>query len=55
MSDGGPEPTPDDAPAGAISPGEVESAGRSCLVILLLGAVLLVLLCAGLALRWVFL
>ena len=40
---------PDDAPAA----GEVESAGRSCLVIILLGVVLLLVVCLGVAGRWV--
>ena len=55
MTDPAPPPTPlrpidsDDAPAA----GEVESAGRSCLVIILLGVVLLLVVCLGVAGRWV--
>jgi len=38
--------------AGPVSPREVESAGRTCLVILFLAAVLLLVACGGLATRW---
>ncbi len=40
--------------AGPVSPQEVESAGRTCLVILFLAAVLLLVACGGLATRWLF-
>lgn len=54
MSDGVRQPAPDDEPGviASVAPEDVESAGRSCLVILLLGAAILLLLCVGIAARW---
>jgi hypothetical protein len=39
-------------PDGPNDPGEIASAGRSCLVILILVAALIVLFCVGIAVRW---
>jgi hypothetical protein len=38
-----------------IDPRDVASAGRSCSVILILLAAIVLVLCVGIALRWVFL
>lgn len=44
---------PSAVPAAAPSEaGDVASAGRSCLAIVLIGVVLLLLLCVGIAVRW---
>lgn len=39
-------------PADATMAGEVASAGRSCLVILVLAVVLVLVVCVGVAARW---
>lgn len=52
MSDplsGAPPALPSEAP---VEAGEVASAGRSCLAIVLIGVALLLLLCVGIAVRW---
>lgn len=52
-----PDHDPEAAPsadAGGPAPADVESAGRSCLVILLLLVAVGVLLCVGLGARWAF-
>ena len=42
-------------PEVAIDPRDIASAGRSCSVILILLAAIVLVLCVGIALRWVFL
>ena len=54
MSDTSGDPTPPrpvDSDAAADA-GEVASAGRSCLVILILGIAVVLILCVGIAARW---
>jgi hypothetical protein len=54
MSDGRPPlDGPEDLPP--VDPRDIASAGRSCSVILVLAAVILLVLCVGIALRWAFL
>ena len=52
--DHGPDagPSPGSEPDVPIDAGDVASAGRSCLVILVLAAAVVLLLCVGIALRW---
>ena len=52
--DPGPDvgPSPGSEPDAPIDAGDVASAGRSCLVILVLAAAVVLLLCVGIALRW---
>lgn len=52
MSDGRGDSSADEEALPAANPGDVESAGRSCVVILALGAAILLLLCVGIAARW---
>ncbi len=53
MSDSREEPTPSRPAADATADaGEVASAGRSCLVILILGIAVMLVLCVGIAARW---
>lgn len=52
-ADRDPEASPS-AEGGGPDPADVESAGRSCLVILLLLVAVGVLLCVGLGARWAF-
>jgi len=47
-----PAPEVEPEPSPPIDPADVESAGRSCVVILLLGVGILLLLCVGIAVRW---
>lgn len=41
-----------DLPETPIDPADIASAGRSCSVILILAAVLLLVVCVGIGLRW---
>ena len=41
-------------PASPVAPADIGSASRSCLVILILGAAIVLLVCASLAVRLVF-
>lgn len=50
-----PEATPPDPDEMPIDPRDVASAGRSCSVILILLVVIALILCVGIALRWIFL
>ncbi len=51
-SSGGPAPLrPSDGDIAADA-GEIASAGRSCLVILILGIAVMLVLCVGIAVRW---
>lgn len=46
---------PPDPDATALDPADVASAGRSCAVLIVLLALLVLLLCVGVAWRWVVL
>lgn len=50
-----PEAAPTDPDEVQIDPRDVASAGRSCSVILILLVVIALILCVGIALRWIFL
>lgn len=54
MSDdpNGPGPRPADYPDTPVDPADIASAGRSCSAILVLFAIILLVLCVGIALRW---
>ena len=43
---------PADYPDTPVDPADIASAGRSCSAILILFAVILLVLCVGIALRW---
>lgn len=54
MSDSFPEPFDGDDADGLIKPEDIRSTSRSCLVILLIGAAILVLLCVFLVVQtWI--
>lgn len=50
--DNGTPPRPADYPDTPVDPADIASAGRSCSAILILMAVIFLVLCVGIALRW---
>ena len=54
MSDkrNGTGPRPDDYPDTPVAPADIASAGRSCSAIIILVAVILLILCVSIAIRW---
>jgi len=54
MSDdpNGTGPRPDDYPDTPVAPADIASAGRSCSAIVILVAIILLVLCVAITLRW---